>query len=58
MKKTYIKPATTPVTYIEPLSACCTSYETTGISNEAWSNKKNYNNHQQESPIWRNMRED
>ena len=57
MKHTYIKPTITSVAYIEPLYPLCTSYSTQGTANEAWSEKKDFND-KQANPIWSNMRED
>lgn len=45
---------------MEPLNALCLSkkFGTEGTSNEAWSNKRDYNNDNAKNPIWSNMCED
>ena len=60
MKKKYITPAVVNYAFMEPLNALCLSkkFGTEGISNESWSNKRDYNNDNANNPIWSNMCED
>lgn len=60
MKKKYIAPSVATYAFIEPLNALCASkqFGTNGISEEAWSNKRDYSNDKANNPIWSNMSED
>ena len=57
MKKSYIAPQSLEVNFIESLTPLCTSFKTDGMTDDVWSNKRDFSSVEQKNPIWSNMQE-